>query len=143
MLTDFYQLVNSGVTGDSTRDAQLQAIRTALAGRFSPDIIDEAATVPAASFTLIDNRQGHQLDGTVDGLYFARVQIDIVSKSAAQNDSLGKSFRIALDGLTGLVIGTTEINSLLFDNDLDMYDGDRKQYRKIIDFRLISTDSSE
>jgi hypothetical protein len=136
MLSDFLQLVTVESTGDSDRDTALESIRELITDRFTPDIPDEGSVMPAVSYLQVNRSSGHILEGDSDGLHNSRIQIDIWSLDSDERANLGECFRAALDGFKGTV-GSTEFNVVLLDNDIDSYESERKQYRKILDFRVI------
>ena len=137
-LTDLFDFIMAADTSglDSDRAAAIAIIRSTIGTRMYPDILDEGATLPALTYQLISNNGGHSLDAQTDGLYFARVQIDVWAKTAVARGNLGLAVKQALDGFTRIMIGT-DVCALLWDNELDSFEPDRKQYRRMIDFRII------
>lgn len=138
MLTDLRTyIVSQDTTGmDSARATALTAIRAAIGGRMFPDVPDEGISATSLSYQLIDDSLGHVLVGTNDGLYRARVQIDVWAFDPITRESVSDNLVIALDGFMG-TIGTTPIGILLWDNGLNMYEPDRKYYRKVLDFKVL------
>ena len=149
MLADLYSFITSADTGalDQERAAAISVIRAAIANsgvspasmRMFPDILDEGVTLPALTYQLIDNGADHTLDGAADGLYHPRVQVDVWAMSAVARASLGEAVKTALDGYTGAFMAETFVGVLIWDNEIDSYEGDsdRKQYRKTLDFRIV------
>lgn len=128
-------------TLDASRIAALNAIQAAIVKRLYPGILDEGSSMPAAVYQLISSRTDHQLDGTPDDLFTQRLQIDVYASGGTSDYStckaLADNFRVALDGLAQIQIGSTYVNVITYDDERDEYDPDRKQYRRSIDFEVV------
>jgi hypothetical protein len=142
MTTDIYNyLITPPAIGfDATRGAALTALQTAIGtlatARLFPMVLDEGCALPAARYQLIDNSTGHNLEGGSDGLFAARVQIDIYSTDQAQTQTLADAVRVALDGYTDVMLGSTALNALMFDNELESFEDDRKLHVRTLDFMV-------
>lgn len=143
-LTDLYAFITMADTSglDENRAAAIATIRSLIgsgspiAYRMYPDILDEGCQLPALTYQLISETGGHDLDASPDGLYFPLVQIDVWANSALDRWNLGLAVKEALDGFAGTMVGTT-VDALLWDNNIDSFESDRKQYRRMMDFRII------
>ena len=148
-LTDLYTFLTTASTAgmDSDRAAAIATVRAMIATpapvvapntpwRIYPDILAEGVTLPALTYTLIDDKTEHTLDGASEGMYYPRVQIDIWANNSIDRMNLGLAVKESLDGYTGLMVGT-EVCVLLWDNEIDNYEPERLQYRKTLDFRII------
>lgn len=107
-------------------------------------ILDEGVVIPEGSGALtlmvVDNGTDHILDGVSDGLYRPRIQFDVWAMRAKDVEALAKALRTALDGFTGAFLGSTEVDVLLWDNEIDKPEvyAERKQYCRMLDFRILS-----
>jgi hypothetical protein len=145
MLTDLYAYITAADTStlDADRAAALTTIRGLIASgsplisRLYPDIVDEGAQLPAMSYSVISNTAEHTLDGANDGLFSPRVQIDVFSTTSLQRGTLGDAVKVALDGYTQTAMGGTFVGVLIWDNEIDVFESERKQYRKTLDFKVV------
>jgi hypothetical protein len=143
MTTDLYNyLITAPAVGfDATRSAALTALQTAIGAsadaRLYPMVLAEGCDLPACRYQMIDTVQGHVLEGHNEGLYASRVQIDVYSTKRAETASLAQNLKDALDGLTDTTLGTTPINGLLLDNELESYEDGRKLHVRTLDFIVL------
>jgi hypothetical protein len=73
----------------------------------------------------------------IDGLFTPRVQIDVWAADALTRDAISLNLKIALDGFAGSLNGNTAVDVLLWDNEINSYEPDRKQYRAMLDFKIL------
>lgn len=140
VLTDLYNflLVASTSGLDSNRAAAIATVRSMAGTQMYAGILDEGAKLPALTYELVDDGTEHTLDGASEGMYHPRVQIDVWTMSSADRKALGLAVKQALDGYSGFMgSGQTDVCVLLWDNEIDGYEPDRKQYHKMLDFRVI------
>ena len=140
MLTDLYSfVVSDDMSGlDADRAAAIATIRSMIGTQMYPLTLREGTVPPALTYQLIDNGADHTLDGANDGLFHPRVQIDGWALRYVDLITLSDAVRIALDGFIGFIgPGLTDVNVLIWDNEMDTYEPDRKEFRKTLDFRVI------
>lgn len=105
--------------------------------RMYRDFLDEGATLPALTFQLVDSVGDNLLDGQPDGLSRTRVQIDVWTMLDADRTVLAEAVKTALEGLVTAFMGSTEVNALLCDNEIDSFEPERRQYRRTLDFTIL------
>ena len=141
MLADLVAyLISADTSGlSSDRQTAIAALRAAVGTRVYADILEEGQGLPALTYQLIDGGIGHVLAGTSDGIYHPRVQIDVYTDLAsggpAVRDSVAANVIAALDMLSGSIVGTSA-DLVIWDNEQNLFEPDRKQYRKMLDFRI-------
>lgn len=134
---DLRQYVINGTSLEPARQAALTVIQSAIAGQMYPEVLAEAATLPALTFQLISNSTDHTLDAQPCGLEEPRLQIDVWANTGVQREILGQALKDALDGINGTTLVNTEFDVILWDNELNSFEPDRKQYRKMLDFKIL------
>ena len=142
-LDDLRAYITAGTSTDLTRQAALTTIQEMIGDGNSPigmqmfpDTLATGAVMPALTYMLVDDGTDHILDGVSDGLYRPRVQIDVWADDPGDRKVLGLALKQALDGLTNLFFGSTDLNTLMWSNEIDTYEPERKQYRKMLDFTV-------
>jgi hypothetical protein len=138
----YWFLIAADTSGlDADRAAAIMTVRAAIGKRMFPGgILDEGIPVPALTFMLVDNGTDHILDGISDGLYRPRIQFDVWAMRALDVEALANALRTSLDGLTNAFLGSTEVDVLLWDNEIDKPEvyAERRQYCRMLDFRIMS-----
>lgn len=143
MLTDLRAFIVSADTSglDADRAAAIASIRAAIGTKMFHDILDEGVALPALTYQLISDRSDLTQDGD-SGLYDPRVQIDVWAKTALSRDQISAAIVTALHGYAGLMnpVGSpvtgTPVCVITWDNSIDTFESDRKQYRRTLDFKI-------
>ncbi len=86
--------------------------------RMFPNVIPQAAAIPAITYQQISGPRDHVMAGAT-GLAQARFQLNCVDRTYAAAKSLFELARLILDGYSGLV-GTVEISSIEISSEMDI-----------------------
>ncbi|HLW51316.1 MAG TPA: DUF3168 domain-containing protein [Candidatus Angelobacter sp.] len=119
-------------------------VNTLIAGRLTPGILDEASPLPALTYTVLDEKREHAIDGTYTG--FHPVQMEFECWAATYSDAVALSAAViaAIDGVNNTTMGTTKIQGILVesesDRDREVY-GTRRQYCHALDVLVMYGDS--
>lgn len=108
-------------------------------GRVYPLIIPQDNNQwPAIGFTTISTERPHALDTRSSGYASARIQLAIWDPTHAAAKVMAESCRMALDGYSGEVTNAdgskSEINHVLWDNEVDLYDAEMRLFGVSVDF---------
>jgi hypothetical protein len=103
--------------------------------RVRPMMLPEGSDLPAIVYLLIATSPLTSMDG-VNALQMKRIQLDCYGKNGAAAKALAKAVHNLLDGYRGFLSEGTEVQSCLPNQDIDLYDSDRKSYCVHCDFNV-------
>jgi hypothetical protein len=106
-----------------------------------PDTLATGVPLPALTFQMITEVSELTQDGDC-GLYTPRWQFDAWAKTAIDRETLGNAVRTALHGFAGFMTSGspetgTGVDVAIWQNSIDSYEPDRKQYRRMLDFIIL------
>lgn len=123
---------------------------TTLAGlvgqRLYPNVLPQAPTFPAMTFTWVSGTRFHHLGGSA-GIAGPRVQFDCWAATYLEAEALFEALRLALDGFRGEIGGsppTRRIQGVVSAGDRDLYEEGAESgsgsgagiYRRSADFMI-------
>ena len=92
------------------------AIAALIVDRFTPDILDDPAAYPAASYSLISTVDTYTLDGPLS-LVQIRLQIDSWGATYAQAKSLAQALKALLNGYAGTLPNGVVVENIQRDGE--------------------------
>jgi len=112
-------------------------VTSIVASRVYSGFVPQEVTMPFIMFRRDRTERNRSLDGP-SGLVAAEIEVNCISQSAAQLQSLADAVRLALDNYSGTNKGITVHRSFLDDEsddtELEVSGGDERVRRRALDF---------
>jgi hypothetical protein len=112
-----------------------------IGGRIYPNIVPQAATLPAVAYQRISGARYHTHTGPAS-LARPRFQFAILAETYAAARAVAEAIRLTLNGYAGTVSGTT-IQSIQLQNEIDQYDKGENRPVILIDFYIYHQEETE
>lgn len=103
--------------------------------RFTPFILQQNTTMPAAVYQFISGTHAESFQGS-SGLAAGRYQVSAYGSTAIDAWAVAEAIRLVLHGLSGTVGSTTGVAILILDGPRDTYEDDTKRYRRDYDYQV-------
>ncbi len=105
-----------------------------------PLTLAETATLPAITYQIVSYSENLVLDGQQTKVNPMRLQVDCWDMTYDGVQALASAVNDSLSGFYGMM-GSVAVGIGMLENFIDEYDSERRQYRKVIDYKLVFYDS--
>lgn len=108
-----------------------EEITSVIDTRIYPGWIPQEAVMPSMAFFKVTGGKHHDID-----VAFPRVQFSVFSSRYMEAKQLANSVVKAISRYKG-VMGETKILQIVFQNEYDLFESDRKLYHVAVEFKII------
>lgn len=103
----------------------------------------QGTPLPAIVVTRITGGYGHHLEGG-DGKASAVFQLSVFAETNAAAEAVAEAIRDAMQGFMGGTWGTTEVDSVILQNELDLFEedatgGDQGTHHVVLEYLVVHT----
>lgn len=113
--------IRSGLFSYLSGQASVTAIVGTSPARIYPVYLPEGRPRPSLLYKRTDGGHDHTLKGSA-GNALAKFEIDVIADSYSEADALAEVVRQVMQGFKGM-FGTTDVRSVILDDELDDYVG--------------------